>query len=185
MDTISENIGSNLKFIRKQRNLTLESLSAASGVSKSMISEIERGIRNPSISILWNLANTLKTPLNFFLKPQGTQGAVIYRPVATSVGDDETGCIYHPLMEFDESKGIELYTCTYQPGGCTAKQVHYAGVEEYAFIASGNITLHLPDENLTAAAGEVLHFPGDKPHWYSNDSLDTAAVFVMMYYPKL
>ena len=68
MASINENIGFNLKKIRKDRGLTLESLSSQSGVSKSMISEIERGIRNPSISILWNLANTLKTPLNFFLK---------------------------------------------------------------------------------------------------------------------
>ena len=64
MKNINTNIGKNLKRIRKLRGLTIDALATSSGVSKSMISEIERGIRNPSITIIWSLANALKTPLN-------------------------------------------------------------------------------------------------------------------------
>ena len=59
MKNINTNIGKNLKRIRKLRGLTIDALATSSGVSKSMISEIERGIRNPSITIIWSLANAL------------------------------------------------------------------------------------------------------------------------------
>ncbi len=182
MASINENIGFNLKKIRKDRGLTLESLSSQSGVSKSMISEIERGIRNPSISILWNLANTLKTPLNFFLKDPVPDTAVIYR-AGTLPDITGPGYRYHPLMNFDDTKRIELYSGVFYPSGRTTEQIHYAGVEEYALIASGNLTLHLADSVYTVKTGEILHFTGDKPHWYCNEGTDETHVFVMMYYP--
>ncbi|HBF36810.1 MAG TPA: hypothetical protein DDW50_05770, partial [Firmicutes bacterium] len=52
MNSINKNIGENLKKIRKARNLTIDELSVSANVSKSMISEIERGIRNPSVTII-------------------------------------------------------------------------------------------------------------------------------------
>ena len=79
-----------------------------------MISEIERGIRNPSISILWNLANTLKTPLNFFLKDPVPDTAVIYR-AGTLPDITGPGYRYHPLMNFDDTKRIELYSGVFIP----------------------------------------------------------------------
>ena len=75
MRDININIGKNLKSIRKNRGLTIEELSTNSNVSKSMISEIERGIRNPSITVLWNIANSLKIPLNYFLKEENSHTA--------------------------------------------------------------------------------------------------------------
>ena len=59
MKDININIGNNVKKIRKDRGLTIDELSIKANVSKSMISEIERGIRNPSITTLWNIANSL------------------------------------------------------------------------------------------------------------------------------
>ena len=58
MKDININIGNNVKKIRKDRGLTIDELSIKANVSKSMISEIERGIRNPSITTLWNIANS-------------------------------------------------------------------------------------------------------------------------------
>ena len=79
MRNINTKIGENLKKVRKLRGLTIDSLSLNSCVSKSMISEIERGIRNPSINILWNIANALKTPLNYFLKEDNLCSPMIYK----------------------------------------------------------------------------------------------------------
>jgi transcriptional regulator with XRE-family HTH domain len=52
-------IGAIVKSIRKRRNLTLEQLAQRSHISKSMLSQIERELTNPTIATLWNLAHAL------------------------------------------------------------------------------------------------------------------------------
>lgn len=106
MKDLNKNIGENLKRIRKSRKLTIDELSLDAVVSKSMISEIERGIRNPSITVLWNLANSLKVPLNYFLKDGEEYSPTIYKKgeYAPICGEAYT---FHPLMNFDEEKSLK------------------------------------------------------------------------------
>ena len=49
-----------LKESRKARNLSLDALAELSGVSRSMVSQIERGESSPTVSTLWNLTQALK-----------------------------------------------------------------------------------------------------------------------------
>jgi transcriptional regulator with XRE-family HTH domain len=183
MKDINTKIGENLKKIRKSRELTIDSLSLNSGVSKSMISEIERGIRNPSITILWNIANALKTPLNYFLKDDN-----LYSPTIYKMGDhssiDGNGYSFHPLINFDEDKKFEMYFNEYMPNSQTETSFHYDGVEEYALITSGTLIVHINDKSFTVNEGEVIHFIGDKPHYYCNETENVTKAFILMFYSK-
>jgi len=181
MKDINAKIGENLKKIRKSRGLTIDSLSLSSSVSKSMISEIERGIRNPSITILWNLANTLKTPLNYFLKDDDSYSPAIYK-----MGDhssiDGNGYSFHPLMNFDEDKKFEIYFNEYMPNLKTEASFHYEGVEEYALVTCGSLIVYIENQKFTVNEGEVIHFIGDKPHYYSNETDKVVKAFILMFY---
>lgn len=183
MKNINTNIGENLRKVRKSRGLTIDALSLNSGVSKSMISEIERGIRNPSITILWNLANSLKTPLNYFLKEDNLNSPMIYK-----IGDHSSiegnGYSFHPLMDFDEDKKFEIYFNEYMPNSQTETSFHYDGVEEYTLITSGSLTVCLENKKFTVNEGEVIHFIADKPHYYCNETENLAKAFVLMFYSK-
>lgn len=183
MRDINTNIGKNLKKIRKTRGLTIDTLSINAGVSKSMISEIERGIRNPSITILWNIANSLKMPLNYFLKEENAHTARIYK-IAEENAIGEHGYSAYPLINFDEDKRLEIYFNEYLSQSKTEEAAHYEGVEEYALITSGTLTLNLNGEKFTASEGEVIHFVADKAHYYFNETDTIAKAFVLMFYPK-
>lgn len=182
MENINTKIGENLKTIRKTRNLTMDSLSKESGVSKSMISEIERGIRNPSVTTLWKIANVLKTPLNYFLKEDRPNSPTLYRmdDHASIDGDKYT---FHPLMNFDEEKKFEIYFNEYRPGVKTETSLHYEGVEEYTMVTSGSLDVYMDDLKFTVNEGEVIHFAADKPHHYGNDGKTSAKAFLLMFYP--
>ncbi len=183
MRDININIGNNVKKIRKDRGLTIDELSIKANVSKSMISEIERGIRNPSITTLWNIANSLKIPLNYLLKEDKTHTAAIYKMTdVDAIGDNGFNC--YPLLSFDEDKRIEIYFNEYMPKSKTEKSAHYNGVEEYALITEGTLTLDLNGEIFTAIEGEVIRFLADKPHFYFNEIDTVAKAFVLMFYPK-
>jgi len=183
MKNINTNIGQNLKKVRKSRGLTIDSLSLNSGVSKSMISEIERGIRNPSISILWNIANGLKTPLNLFLKEDNLNSPMVYK-----MGDHSSiegnGYSFHPLMNFEEDKKFEIYFNEYMPNSQTETSFHYDGVEEYALITSGSLIVYIDNKKVVANEGEVIHFIADKPHYYCNETGSVAKAFILMFYSK-
>lgn len=147
-----------------------------------MISEIERGIRNPSITVLWNIANSLKMPLNYFLKEDDNPTRIYKIAEENSIGENGYSCF--PLVNFDEDKKLEIYFNEYLPKSKTEEAAHYEGVEEYALITSGSLTLNLNGEKFSASEGEVIHFIADKPHYYYNEGDTTAKAFVLMFYIK-
>ena len=59
---LGQQIGANLKQLRTERGLTLGQLSSLAGISKAMLSELEKGNANPTINTLWKIANGLKVP---------------------------------------------------------------------------------------------------------------------------
>lgn len=183
MNEINKNIGENLKKIRKARDLTIDDLSETAGVSKSMISEIERGIRNPSITIVWNLANTLKVPLNYLLKGESTDEPVIYRMKQSEQLSGE-GFSYSSIIDFDSDKKFEIYFCTYDADMITDKSTHFKGVEEYALVTQGVLTVVINDQKYTVKEGEVLHFIANQEHYYANETDVIAKAYVLMFYPK-
>jgi len=154
-----------------------------SGVSKSMISEIERGIRNPSITILWNIANSLRIPLNYFLKEDNLNSAMIYK-MGNYSSIEGNGYTFHPLMNFDEDKKFQIYFNEYKSNSQTETSFHYDGVEEYALITSGSLIVYLDNKKFEVNEGEVIHFIADKPHYYCNETENIAKAFILMFYPK-
>ena len=183
MKNINTNIGKNLKKIRKIRGLTIDTLSISSGVSKSMISEIERGIRNPSITIIWNLANALKTPLNYFLKEDELSSPMLYK-MGKNNSIEGDGYSFHPLMNFDEDKKFEIYFNDYMPKSKTEDSFHYEGVEEYLLVTSGSIILNLENKEYAVNEGEVIHFIVDKQHHYCNKTENISKAFILMFYAQ-
>ena len=66
MDRLNELIAENLKDIRKGKGLSLEQVSSLTTISKSMLSQLERGEVNPTISTVYKLALGLKVPVTAF-----------------------------------------------------------------------------------------------------------------------
>ena len=67
MDAMSSRISENLRQIRKEKKLSLDSMAEQTGVSKSMLGQIERGEANPSVAILGKIAQALKVPAEVLL----------------------------------------------------------------------------------------------------------------------
>ena len=182
MEKINANIGNNIKKIRKDRGLTIDNLSAISGVSKGMISEIERGVRNPSINTIWNIANALKIPINFILKQNNSSEPVIYKLNEKLDLEGNSSHSIHTIMNFNEDRKFEIYFTEYAPNSETKPSSHYNGVEEYALITSGELTLSLDNTSYTAKEGEVIHFYGDTLHKYVNYTDSITKAFILMFY---
>jgi transcriptional regulator with XRE-family HTH domain len=74
---IQSSIADNLKEIRKKKQLTLDEASRLTGVSRSMLSAIEKGDTNPTISVLWKIANGYKVKFTSLIEDKNQANQVI------------------------------------------------------------------------------------------------------------
>lgn len=181
-EDISKIIGDNLKRIRTDHGLSLGQLAAMSGVSKVMLSQIEKGASNPSINTVWKIADAVEVPYTALLDQQVDGGTVIARedvPVQLLDGGlGELRCYYHHTPE----RHFELFHMTLRPGESFTSQGHGERTDEYTFVLAGALTLTLDDGDHRLAAGDAIHFRSDKAHRYHNDGPDELGLMIINYY---
>ena len=68
---ITSRIAANAKRLREEKKLTLDAAANLTGVSRSMLAQIEKGEVNPTISVLWKIANGLKVPYTRLMEEIG------------------------------------------------------------------------------------------------------------------
>ena len=64
MNSMNLIVARNIKRLREEKKLSMDELAKLSGVSKSMLAQVERGEGNPTLSTLWKLSNGMKVPFN-------------------------------------------------------------------------------------------------------------------------
>lgn len=181
MDDIKAIIGTNLKNIRKNNQLTLEEMSKLTEVSISMLGEIERGITNPTITVLWKIANGLKIPFSDLMKEEKPPVSVVHHADANLHLEGEGYRIFS-LFNFDPNKKMEVFYKTFEPGTGYSSEGHRVGMEEYIFVSDGALTLNIGDSEYRLSKGDAINFEGNIRHSYRNDESVEASAFMILYY---
>ena len=160
-EIISLNISQNLKNHRKQQRLSIQELSEITHVSKTMIGEIERGNANPSISILWKIAEGLKIPLTKLIEMQ--------EPDVTLKRYDEFELInsnegYDVKTVFPYTDHIEIFYLTLELEAELTNRGHSEGVKEYIYVIEGSLSLTLNDKEYLLEKGDAIKYKATVPH---------------------
>lgn len=164
-------LGKKVRKARQRQRFTLEGLARESGVSKSVLSQVERGVTNPTLSTLWNIARALALdPLDLFGGSRRTTQA-----------DDGNGALIvpvdDPVIENDEYKyrliilnrpqlaGVsELYRLIMQPGGALVSNPHEDGAVEQLTVLKGEVEVKCGHDTLRVQAGNTVRYAGDRSH---------------------
>lgn len=179
---ISRIIGENLKRLRSERNLSLGQLSAMSGVSKMMLSQIERGASNPSINTVWKVADALQLPYTALLERE-TDGGTVVRPedLPAQALDADQGllrCYFHHTRD----RNFELFRMTVNPGGSCTSQGHGERTDEYALVAAGALRITLEDGDHALRAGDAISFHSNRTHTYRNEGTEPLELVIVNFY---
>src|SRR5210317_1843273 len=133
-------IGKNLKEHRLLRELSLDELSTASGVSKAMLSQIETGKTNPTIATVWKITHALGLEFNALLKGEDEKIPVFEvtrsRDIRT-LETDEEGVHVKVLSPVAMANNLELYMLSFDPGAKLESAPHLSGPEEFLTVISG------------------------------------------------
>jgi XRE family transcriptional regulator, regulator of sulfur utilization len=161
-------VGGRVQSLRKARGLTLQELSAATTVSVSMLSSVERGQKAATIVVLDRIADGLGVPLAELIAPEADR--VIVRRAADQDAVDEPGG-WHRVILSPVVPGVNFeWIRSTLPPGCDAGQypAYAGGSHEYIVVESGTLRLTVAGEDFTLDAGDSAYFAADASHGYAN-----------------
>ncbi|MDN7228299.1 helix-turn-helix domain-containing protein [Planococcus liqunii] len=182
MENIQGIISKNLANLRKRRNLTLDQVSEATGVSKAMLAQIEKGKSNPTVATLWKIANGLQVSFTSFMTESEPQVKQISLTDIEPITDNEGRYRVYPFFPFHPDKKFEIYVTELEPGCFHQAKTHLG--EEYIVMKNGELIMDLQGQRYTLASGDALQFSGTVPHSYKNETAEPASFFMLMFYPE-
>jgi transcriptional regulator with XRE-family HTH domain len=183
---MTADIGARLRVARLERGLSLRSVAQALGVSASLISQVETGKTQPSVSTLYAIVNHLGVSMDELMgvgpRASSTPGtapslfghsgpvqAAVQRAGENPVLEMENGVRWERLA-VGEGGPADALLVTYEPGATSSiedKLMRHSGIE-YAYLLEGELTLQLDFDIHVLGPGDSLQFDSVRPHLYSN-----------------
>lgn len=162
--TVRSSLAANLNRRRQTRGWSLRELSAATGVSKGLLSQIERGEANPTVDVLVRIADVLETSATDLLRQPMLRPEIV-RASDLSEPEDETSV---SLLFSGRAEGrIELYRSRLHPHDRSQVSSHGVASVEYVTVLSGSVTLVVDDAPHLLGTGDTARFSGLSSHYYS------------------
>ena len=167
---IPPSVGQVVHRLRRAKNLTLEELARRSGVSKSMLSQIERNRTNPTFATVWRLTNALGVGLDEIFRGDSPEPSVDLVPAhaTPSVKSADGKCLLRILGPLDLAGLTEWYELTAQPGAELVSEAHITGASEHLSLFEGCLEVESGETSCAIAAGETVRYPADQAHAIRN-----------------
>ena len=180
---IQKDVARNIKNIRESRKITLDTAAKLTGVSRSMLAQIEKGEVNPTISILWKIANGYKVSCTSLLS-SGASSQLIRAEDVTPLVEDGGRYINRPAFPFQEDKQFETYHIEIKENGFLQAQPHLPGTEEFITVFEGSVEIAAESGIFLLNRGDSLRFRADMPHSYRNAGSDTVYLSMIIHYSR-
>jgi transcriptional regulator with XRE-family HTH domain len=177
-------IARNLKALREERKWSLEKVAELTGVSKTMIGQIERGESSPTIKTIWKIANGLKISFTSLINSPRPDTMFIAKAERQLLLESDGKYRAYSNFPFEEKQRFEMYTVELDEGGFLESEAHLEGTEEYITVFAGELTIELKDEQFIVKRGDSIRFKADKPHSYSNKGSLPVRLSMILYYPS-
>jgi transcriptional regulator with XRE-family HTH domain len=183
-DSINQHLGRRVKDLRTTRNWSLETLANASGVSRSMLSEIEREQANPTLAVTLRIARAFGMSLGELLEIPAASSSV------TVVRADDRAYHYRSdkfvrirtLSPLNLEKDVELYEVQLEPSGALKSASHFEGTREFLTVQKGQVSVQSGDDSELLNAGDSATYRADLPHAIINRGKGEAVVLLVDIY---
>lgn len=179
-------VGATLQALRQAQGLSLDELSRRAGVSKSMLSQIERNQANPTVAVVWRLANALRVELSELLGGERVAAPAIETVPAhatPAMSSPDGLCQLRILGPIDLAGQFEWYQLTIEPGGALESAAHEPGSREHLSVLSGSLDVSASGSTQSLKPGETARYAVDGPHAIRNSSAQPAIALLVVLHP--
>jgi transcriptional regulator with XRE-family HTH domain len=181
MSDLNQAIGEKIKLLRSQRRLTLDQAAELTGVSKSMIGQIERGNSAPTVTTLWKICNGFKVSFSSLLEPCEKAVSVVRKEQLQPLTEPEVYRLFS-YIPFDFTRKFEAFRMELPGRARHESDAHTDAVEEFVYVTEGRVAVRVDDEVHQLKKDDLLRFGAQVRHRYTNLSDKEAGLFIIIVY---
>ncbi len=182
-DDILTRLPARLKQARRDQGLSLDAVARLSGVSRSMVSQIERGESSPTIATLWNLTRALQVDFAGLL--DGDTGPerieVLRAPNVPGIDNMGQGCRIRILSPPEDAGQHEFYELHFAAGGSLDSQPHASGAREQLSVIEGTLDIVSGSLSERLETGDTGRYAADVTHRISAPDGPAHAFLIVRY----
>jgi transcriptional regulator with XRE-family HTH domain len=196
---VNAELGARIRAARTARSMGLRATATAAGVSPSLLSQVETGKIQPSVSTLYSIVSVLGLsvdalldhhPTDLLPDAEGIRGIgrspVQHREDSPTIVM-ENGVTWERMAVIGPGDAVDPLLTTYAPHGASSlddSHMRHEGVE-YGYIIRGELTLKLEFDTYLLRAGDSVCFDSRRPHLYINhtDDITQGIWFVVGHHP--
>ncbi len=184
---IGPRIGPMLHSVRKSRKLTLEQVAARSGISRSMVSQVERDEVNPTFAVLWSLTQALGVDFSELVggSASAAQSDSIERVTRAHTPEIRSAdglCLLRILSPPRLAGRTEWYAMEIAEGGRLDSAAHARGAYEHVTVEAGEIEVSSAAATMRLSVGETARYRADVPHAIVNAGAGPARCLLVLLY---
>src|SRR6266545_2310431 len=178
-EALSRHLGTRVKHLRAGQGWSLEALASASGVSRSMLSQVEREQANPTLAVTLRIARAFGMTLGELLQtPSAASSVNVIR------ADDrayhyrsDRNCRIRTLSPLHLEKDVEFYEVQLQPEGALRSAPHFEGTREFLTVQKGHVRVESAGDSEKLNPGDSASYRADVPHAIINIGRTEAVIF--------
>jgi transcriptional regulator with XRE-family HTH domain len=183
VEKLARQVGETLRRIRQDRKMSLQELADITEVSKLTLGNIERGEANPSLSVIWKIANGLTIPISSLLK-EDKEVLVLRKNEGNNVVSANGACTLQPIFDASNYGSVELHRAFLKPNSEYSPGAHQVGVIEYVTVMEGELKIKIQDDYHHLYEYDSIKFNGDLEHAYINPTNSVTVLHFVMTYTK-
>jgi transcriptional regulator with XRE-family HTH domain len=183
-ELVASHLSVRLKKLREQKGWSLETLSAACGVSRAMLSQIERGQVNPTLAVTFNIARAFEMSIGELVEMPGVSSSIQVIRAKDSAYDfrGDADCRVRTLSPLNLEKDVEFYQVRLGRGGELRSAAHFTGTREFLAVQSGRVRIESGEDREELGHGDSVSYRADVKHAIVNISDRDAVVFLVDIY---
>lgn len=181
MDYLSHNVAVNLNRIRTSKGMSLDAVSEQTGVSKSMLAQIEKDAANPSLGTLGKIASGLRIEFNELIDTPPMESCLVEPNDMLPTKEVEGKYKVWTCFPYEDNHILEIYRINIEPGKEYISGAHGEKTREYISVLKGTLMIECNEEKQIVECGQVYRFETDRIHTYRNisdDRLEFLCVFL-------
>jgi transcriptional regulator with XRE-family HTH domain len=183
-DATGRAFGGRVRQLREQAGLTLEQVAKLSGVSRAMLSKVERGEKSPTIGVAKHIAHGLGVSFSALVSDEAATRrafALVRKDQRQVFKDPETGFERYLLSPLMAGMSVEVVLHHLPPKASTGKTPpHPAGVTKHVLVSKGRVVVSVDQVETVLEEGDSLYFEADVEHGFENRSARAAEYYLVI-----
>ncbi len=183
-ESIAAHVAERVRKLRAERHWSLDTLSTVCGVSRSMLSQIERNEVNPTLQVIHGIARAFGMSIGELVERPGASSSlnVIRANDKAYIYRSEKDCQIRTLSPLNLEKDVEFYQVRLKHRGVLRSAAHFAGTREFLTIQAGRVQVESGGDSEELGPGDSISYRADVPHAIVNIGREEAVLFLVDIY---